>query len=181
MTISKSLRENSTICGGRYPKTLYGPSSGVAHDLVQRAEMIILSQLDRPSMRVASLAAKLGVSVRTLRKEFKRANNVPPCHHLRLLRLRQTRRALLAADNEVTTVTEVAVRFGFTEFGRFASEYRKVFGETPSVTLRGVRCAKPAEKDDADVPPGVGLGELDHATHPTASEPSRSSAGMFAS
>jgi hypothetical protein len=43
---------------------------------------------------------------------------------------------LLSADAEATTVTEVATDHDFWELGRFAVEYRKMFGEAPSVTLR---------------------------------------------
>ena len=34
------------------------------------------------------------------------------------------------------TVTDVALNSGFTQFGRFAAEYRKAFGELPSATVR---------------------------------------------
>jgi AraC family ethanolamine operon transcriptional activator len=33
-------------------------------------------------------------------------------------------------------VTDIAMRLGFWEMGRFASDYRDMFGELPSVTLR---------------------------------------------
>ena len=36
----------------------------------------------------------------------------------------------------MVTVTEIATLFGFAELGRFSVEYRAVFGESPSVTLR---------------------------------------------
>jgi AraC-like DNA-binding protein len=52
-----------------------------------------------------------------------------------MLRLSETRRALLAARSRLTTVTEIAMCFGFLELGRFSVEYRKVFGESPSQTL----------------------------------------------
>jgi TolB-like protein len=35
-----------------------------------------------------------------------------------------------------TSITEVAIRFGFSHFGRFSGQYRRCFGERPSATLR---------------------------------------------
>jgi AraC-like DNA-binding protein len=57
---------------------------------------------------------------------------------MRLARLREVRRALTERDAPVT-VTDVAVRFGFYELGRFAAAYRQAFGEVPSETLRAGR------------------------------------------
>ncbi len=39
----------------------------------------------------------------------------------------------------MTTVTEMATRFGVWEFGRFARDYRLLFGEYPSETLHHLR------------------------------------------
>ena len=45
------------------------------------------------------------------------------------------RRALRENAPTATTVTEIATRFGFWQFGRFAGEYKSLFGELPSTTL----------------------------------------------
>jgi AraC-like DNA-binding protein len=114
-------------------------------DLVQRAEMLALADLDKP-LHVAALSSTLGVSERTLRKAFNNTYGLPPCRHLRMLRLAQVRRALLSAHDQVVTVTAIATSFGFAELGRFSVEYRKVFGESPSVTLRRASRSKSTQR-----------------------------------
>jgi AraC-like DNA-binding protein len=103
-------------------------------DLVQQAENLALAYLDE-SIHISALCRTLAVSERTLRKAFHRIHGLPPCRHLRMLRLSQARRALLSADCRLTSVTEIATCFGFVELGRFSVEYKKVFGERPSQTL----------------------------------------------
>jgi AraC-like DNA-binding protein len=105
------------------------------HGLVERAEKLALADLEQP-LHISALCRALAVSERTLRKAFYRTHGVPPCRHLRMMRLSQARRALLSADANIVTVTEIATDFGFIELGRFSVEYRKVFGESPSQTLQ---------------------------------------------
>jgi AraC-like DNA-binding protein len=103
-------------------------------DLVEQAERLALAHIDEP-LHISALCRTLKVSERTLRKAFHKACGLAPCRHLRMLRLSQARRALMCADAELVTVTEVATCFGFVELARFSVEYRKVFGECPSQTL----------------------------------------------
>jgi transcriptional regulator GlxA family with amidase domain len=105
-----------------------------ASQLVQQAEALALASLDEP-LHVSALCHVIGVSGRTLRKAFHRMHGVPPCRHLRMLRLSNARRALLSADGTLAKVTEIAMSFGFAELGRFSVEYKKAFGESPSQTL----------------------------------------------
>ena len=55
---------------------------------------------------------------------------------LRELRLENAQRELLTADPDNETVTQIALRYGFADLGRFAIRYRTAFGEKPSETLR---------------------------------------------
>jgi AraC-like DNA-binding protein len=111
------------------------PTGRTQGNLVERAEKLTLADLDQP-LHISALCRTLAVSERTLRKAFHGTHGVPPCRYLRLLRLSHARLALLSADGNLVTVTEIATEFGFAELGRFSVEYRKVFGESPSQTLQ---------------------------------------------
>jgi len=119
------------------PGTSYERENKPCRDLVEQAETLALADLDGP-LHISALCRALKVSERTLRKVFHKTYGLPPCRHLRMLRLSEARRALLSADCELTTVTAVAMCFGFVELGRFSVEYRKIFGESPSQTLHRV-------------------------------------------
>jgi AraC-like DNA-binding protein len=88
---------------------------------------------DRSSAGLLSPAAK---NQEALIRVYAARTVPPPYRHLRMRRLSQARSALLSADGNFTTVTEIATLFGFVELGRFSVEYRKMFGESPSQTLQ---------------------------------------------
>lgn len=84
---------------------------------------------------VMDLAELAGVGVRQLQKLFAEHYGMSPAQYLRNTRLDGVRAALLS-DDESTTVSAVAYRWGFNHLGRFAAHYERRFGETPSQTLR---------------------------------------------
>ena len=84
---------------------------------------------------IVDICNLLGVSERTLQYAFRRYVDMAPLAYLRLCRLNKVRATLRASDPLTTTVTAVAMRFGFMHLGRFAIEFRRMFGETPSATL----------------------------------------------
>jgi AraC family ethanolamine operon transcriptional activator len=106
------------------------------HRVVTRAEEALAAAIDTP-IYVADLCTAAGVSERTLRNAFQSLYHVSPIRLLHLRRLHQVRRAL--RDDGRASVTEAALRFGFGNLGRFAVEYRQLFGESPSQTRRGGR------------------------------------------
>jgi AraC family ethanolamine operon transcriptional activator len=55
---------------------------------------------------------------------------------LRAMRLNGVRRALRKADGVHESVADVAARWGFWHLSHFAADYKAMFGELPSETLR---------------------------------------------
>lgn len=84
---------------------------------------------------IGELAAACGVARRTLQKHFRLFLGRTPGEVLRELRLERVRQELLQARPDAS-VTESAMRHGIVHFGRFAADYRKRYGETPSATIR---------------------------------------------
>ncbi len=103
--------------------------------IVRKAESVARLQSGE-ILHIGIISQYCGVSERTLRNAFRTTCGKTPYRHLRDLRMQETRRALLDAEPASTTVTAVATRFGFYELGRFSVEYRSIFGESPSETLR---------------------------------------------
>jgi AraC family ethanolamine operon transcriptional activator len=101
-----------------------------------RRSMDFVDQHEGEYLSVEQLAAAAGVSDRTLRDAFQRYFRVAPVRYLNRRTLHQVRSALKAADPTVATVTGIATQFGVWELGRFARDYRVLFGELPSETLR---------------------------------------------
>lgn len=89
------------------------------------------------ALNVADIAEATGLSVRSLQAQFRDDLGVTPTAYVRNRRLERARADLAdAAPGGGVTVTDVAARWGFSHFGRFATTYRARFGETPSHTLR---------------------------------------------
>jgi AraC family ethanolamine operon transcriptional activator len=80
-------------------------------------------------------AIRAEVSQRTLERAFAETIGIPPSRYLRLRRMQAVRQELRAHSPQSTAVSKVALRWGFNELGRFATEYREFFGELPSRTL----------------------------------------------
>jgi transcriptional regulator GlxA family with amidase domain len=103
--------------------------------VLRRFEQILEANRDEP-LYIPEICAEIGVPGRTLRHLCQEQLGVSPRRYLWLRRMNQTRRALTLADPHANTVTDIAAKHGFWEFGRFAVTYQQLFGEAPSVTLR---------------------------------------------
>jgi transcriptional regulator GlxA family with amidase domain len=106
--------------------------------IVRRVEEFFRDHVDE-TVSMTRLSTVAGVSERSLRNAFYRVCATSPKKYLRLLQLNQVRRSLQQAPVGPSAVTSVATQHGFYELGRFAGEYRALFGEAPSETLHRAR------------------------------------------
>jgi AraC-like DNA-binding protein len=106
------------------------------HDRIMRRFRAVMEDSVDRAIYLPDLCAAINVAERTLRTCCLESLGMGPMQYLRLRRMQLARRALRKADLTVTTVTDVAMRYGFWELGRFAVEYRRLFGKPPSATLR---------------------------------------------
>jgi AraC-like DNA-binding protein len=101
---------------------------------LSHAEDYICSNLDNPITR-DQLAEVSGCSIRTLSRSFEKKYGIGPMAFIKQRRLDAAYLDLLSAKSDATSVTQVAINYGFSHIGKFAIEYGKVFGESPSVSL----------------------------------------------
>jgi len=123
-----------------YSEALMRLERTIASRDVKRAIDYMHANLDTP-VTIAGISLTAGVAGRTLFKHFRDARGVSPMQYLRSLRFEKARQELLNAEAGMS-VTEIATRWGFGHLGRFAVEYRKRFGESPSETLWRRRSAR---------------------------------------
>ena len=116
-------------------------SAGPASATVAKRAIDLMQAHPETLWSTATLAREVGATARGLQRAFERSGQPSPMMYLRRLRLHRVHAELTAGSAESATVTMVAGRWGFVHLGRFASQYRQLFGETPSETLRTGRGA----------------------------------------
>lgn len=118
-----------------YSERLADDGPTVAPHFVRRVESFIEENAHEP-LTIGELAEYAGVSTRSLFAGFRKYRNTTPMQWLKDVRMRRVREDLLRASPETTTVTCIAVRWGFSHLGHFTVDYKRSFGESPSVTLQ---------------------------------------------
>lgn len=106
-------------------------------ELALRVESYIRRSLEE-QITIEDICAAAHASPRSIHASFQKIFGMPPKSYWKALRLANARRDLLGASRG-TTVSDVATKWNFYRFGYFAIDYRAVFGENPSDTLRRAR------------------------------------------
>lgn len=106
--------------------------------VVRDATDYALSHTTEP-ITVGDLCEKLNISRRMLNYCFLEVFGTNPVQYLRTLRLNGVRRELRECSGSTSAIRDIASNWGFWHLSRFAGEYRELFGELPSDTLRSLR------------------------------------------
>jgi AraC-like DNA-binding protein len=106
------------------------------HERIMRRFHTAIAGHSEEAVYIADLCTILGVPERTLWMCCNESLGMGPKRYLLLRRMKLARQVLRKSAAATTSVTEIAARFGFWNFGRFAAEYKALYGETPSATLR---------------------------------------------
>ncbi|MFL5253610.1 MAG: helix-turn-helix transcriptional regulator, partial [Rhodopila sp.] len=102
--------------------------------IMRRFHQAVAEYPDQP-LYIPEICNAIGVAERTLRVCCQEQLGTSPKHFLLMRRMHLARRDLVKADRKTTTVTEIATRYGFWQFGQFAAAYKSIFDELPSETL----------------------------------------------
>jgi len=87
------------------------------------------------TMTIQDIVEQFNISDKTLQNSFKSLFGFTPKYFITLLKLNRAHQDLQHCDTQMTNVSDIAIKWGFTHFGRFAKEYRSLFGVLPSETL----------------------------------------------
>jgi AraC family ethanolamine operon transcriptional activator len=115
--------------------------SAVSNSFMRRQRIValardyVLAHRDQV-ITVPELCERLHVSRRTLQYCFEDVLGISPIQYLRIIRLNGARRHLRESLSDARTVRDVAADWGFWHFSQFSSDYRKLFGQSPSESLR---------------------------------------------
>jgi AraC-like DNA-binding protein len=125
-----------------YSRLLEDQPARVAPWQIRRVEEYIEANWDQP-IAIEALAIVANASARSIFHSFREQGRLSPMKFVKQVRLRRAREMLVKPALH-TTVTSTACACGFGNLGHFASDYHRVFGETPSATLSRAKGQQPS-------------------------------------
>lgn len=102
-------------------------------EIMERIDRHLEAHLDRPIL-LDEVARELRLAPRSVHNVMKLMRGMTLQAYVRIFKLRSVRRQLLRSS-EYDRVKQVALMHGYTHLGRFAQDYAKFFGESPSASL----------------------------------------------
>jgi AraC-like DNA-binding protein len=126
---------DDVVIGARPAGDCSRPTSPRRAALARLAQDYLEANLDQ-SFSLRQLGEMARCSERMLQYAFRDIYGMGPHAWFQAMKLREANRELRTGRSRSLRVSDVALRWGFTHFGRFSGEYRRMFGESPSETLR---------------------------------------------
>jgi AraC family ethanolamine operon transcriptional activator len=108
-----------------------------AQRVVANAQDAMMAHQDTP-LTMDQLCQLTHTSRRTLQNCFEVVCGQSPAVFLKNLRLNGVRRSLVLEDQQFS-VSDVAALWGFWHLSQFTADYKRLFGELPSSTLKALR------------------------------------------
>jgi len=105
-------------------------------DTALQVAVDFIVESDSPVTSIRELCAIANVSERTLEYAFRERFGQSPKTFTLTHRLNNVRKMLRYADPDVDRIYEIAGHHGFLHMGQFTSDYKRLFGELPSESLR---------------------------------------------
>jgi AraC-like DNA-binding protein len=130
---------NSAVLACFPNSTLDAESASYGGDTPQplRRALAFIDEHAGDPITLNDIAVAARLSPRGLQAAFRRHLDTTPLAHLRTTRMERAHRDLQHADpRDGTSVAALAARWGFTHLGRFATDYKRRYGDYPSHTLR---------------------------------------------
>ena len=103
---------------------------------IARLAAAYLREHARQPLALFEVCRAVATTPRSLELGFRETFGLCPKAFVQALRFGGAHRDLLLADPAADSVKAIALSWGFNHLGRFATEYRRWFGESPSATLQ---------------------------------------------
>ena len=104
------------------------------HRLIERIRQHVLRNIVQ-DISIEDLSKVCRLSRKSIYNLCRRELGMTPLSYIRCLKLDSVY-SELKQDDRVRNVTEVALKYGFTNLGRFSAQYKEYIGELPSQTFR---------------------------------------------
>lgn len=86
---------------------------------------------------ISDIALEVNLSERHMLRLFKDTFGISPKTYLQKLRLNAVRKEFLSSEKkERYSISDIAFKYNFFHMGHFSAEYKKMFGELPSSTIK---------------------------------------------
>ena len=118
--------------GPQGPQLAAFVTQGRHHQRIARVIGHIQAHFDQP-LDIETLADLANMSPSTLHLHFKAVTNASPLQYIKALRLHQAHELVCRAQS---SVSEAAYRVGYQSLSQFSREYKRLFGQAPSQSVR---------------------------------------------